>query len=237
MVTLSLLGKLLKLPDCIMPTLMGKTFFWIISGSLSLFPVLVFAQDEDLYFQALDVQGRVTAYHDQTDSTTPLRKRQVVDDGDWVMTGPKSQAILRLKDRAYLYLAPNTKIAISRLAWGEKGPNCQLKLLQGRALCQMDSVPTWPFDITAGNVQCAAHGVLFEISLKKNDVKVISFDGAVVAITKGRTRIAKTFQLLKYENGKFRYKNYHLKAEDENHAQQWKDDLEKILEKSPPNSN
>ncbi len=210
--------------------------FLVLFSLLALFPGTVLAQEDDLYFQALDVQGKVNAYHDQMDGTTRLHKKQVVDDGDWVTTGPKSQAVLRLKDRAYLYLAPNTKVVISHLGWGEKGPVCRLKLLQGRVLCEMDEVPTWPFEIAAGNIQCAAHGVLFEISLKKNDVKIISFDGAVVAVSKGRTQIAKTFQLLKYESGKFRYKNHHLKIEDENHAQQWKDDLEKILEKVPKNS-
>ena len=110
------------------------------------------ADDSDPRLRVLDCVGQVTAFRDETDETTRLRIDQHVDDGDSITTGPKSEVVLRLKNRVYLHLAQNSRLSISRLRFdetrgltfpgdpafretgGPNGPNAQLSFrdLRGR---------------------------------------------------------------------------------------------------------
>jgi ferric-dicitrate binding protein FerR (iron transport regulator) len=195
-----------------------------------------FAQEEDLHFNALDVRGNVTAYHDQIEETTRLHKNQVLEDGDWVTTGPESEVTLRLNGGAYVYLPSNSKVHISRLQAGDKGPICQLKLFKGRVLCQLDKAPLSPFEVQIGNILCRAHGTLFEVFQKKSEVHVVSFKGSVVASSHGVSKIAKGIQLLSFDHGKFRYKTHQLKNEEQGHLKEWKSQLAQIHKRIPRGS-
>jgi ferric-dicitrate binding protein FerR (iron transport regulator) len=175
----------------------------------------------------------VTAYHDENDETSRLYQSQTVDDGDKVITGPDSDAVLRLKGKAYLYLAPRTKIRISRLRVGDKGLQCEINLVTGRMLCQLDPGPAWSFGVSAGSVLCHAHGTLFEFSRKEDAFKIVTYEGAVVADFHGQTRMAKANEVIQLDHGKFRYRNHHLKMEEQGHLQAWQDLYSKLEEKAP----
>src|SRR6185369_17768040 len=75
------------------------------------------SEDEDARFQVMDSKGKVKVYRDETESTTRLHQGQYVDDGDKIVTGPKSEVYLRLGGQGVVFLGPNTKLNITRLHW------------------------------------------------------------------------------------------------------------------------
>ena len=202
-------------------------------GLVSMFSPRALAQDEDLRFHTVESKGMVTAYHDENDETSRLYQSQTLDDGDRVVTGPDSDAVLRLKGKAYLYLAPRTKIRITRLRAGDKGLQCEINLVTGRMFCQLDQTPNWSFVISAGSVLCHAHGTLFEFVRNEEALKMVSYEGSVVADFHGQTRMAKANEVIQLDHGKFRYRNHHLSLKEQGDLQAWQDLLSKLEEKAP----
>ena len=193
------------------------------------------AQEEDLRFQALELQGKVSIYRDEDDATSRFHKSQKADDGDQISTGPDSEAVLYLKNRCYLYLSPNTKITISRLRLGDKGVQVHLNLAWGRILGQIGPKPPASFEVTAGSLLCRVHGTLFEITRKKDEVQATSFEGAVVLNSHGHVELAKSRQVVKFDGGRFRFRISHLPMEQEGHLEEWQNLLSDIhAQKSKP---
>lgn len=206
----------------------GLIFF--ICGNFFI-PFRALAQEEDLRFRVSDVKGHVTAYHDETGEDSRLHFKQTVDEGDNVSTGYASEVVLRLKRKAYVHLAPNTKIHITRLRMSDKGLQCRLNLLSGTVLCQLDSIPVSPFEVSSGSLVCRTHGTLFDVSRNGDAVHLTSFEGSVVTNSHGHVEIAKPRQVIQFDQGNFRYK-YYLKIRDEGRLQEWKDHLAEIRSKS-----
>lgn len=176
---------------------------------------------EDSAFHALRVKGEVTAYHNENDETARLYTNQTVDDGDKVTTAGDSEAVLRIKDKIYLYLASHTKIHITRLRQGDKGLECQINLVTGRMLCQLDQAPPGAFEVSAGSVLFREHGTLFEVSRREDELTVVSLEGAVVASFHGKTKMAKDNEVLKLDHGKFRNKTHHLQRDEQDDVNAW----------------
>lgn len=198
-----------------------------------LLPLCVFAQEDGLRFRTLYLRGMITAYHDENDETARLYSNQLVDDGDKLTTSRDSEVVLRLKGLGLLYLAPKTRIHIERLRGGDKGPLCRIRLITGRVLCQSESGSSGLFEVTAGKVVCHEHGTLFEIMRQEEELKAISFEGSLVLDYHGKTSLAKANESIKLDNGKFRYRNHHLKREEQDHLQAWKDLWAKIQASTP----
>lgn len=198
------------------------------------FPKLLSAQEEEASLRALDIRGEVTIYRDETGETSRFHATQSAEEGDRLSTGPQSDVVLRLKDRGYVYLSPNTKVRLTRLHMGEKGLQCQVNLLSGRLTAQFDPTPTWDFEVSTDNLRCRAHGTLLEVFRQKQTVYLTCFDGAVVATnTKGQVQMAKSKQVVKFEAGKFRYRHY-LRGEQEERLGQWQERLQAVLSKQNP---
>src|SRR5580658_7947726 len=200
--------------------------------ALGLVPGASRGQEEEHRFRAVEAKGMVTAYHDENDETSRLYQSQTLDDGDKVVTGPDSDVVLRLKGKAYLYLAPRTKIQMTRLRAGDRGPQCEINLVTGRIFCQLDQIPAWSFVVSAGSVLCRAHGTLFEFLRKEEALKIVSYEGAVVADFHGQTKMAKANEVIQLDHGKFRYRNHHLKMDEQDDLQAWQDLLSKVEEKT-----
>ncbi|SRR5579871_2029154 len=176
---------------------------------------------EDLTFRAVKVKGNVTAYHNENDETARLYTNQTVDDGDKITTASDSEVVLRLKQKTYLYLAPRTKIIIHKLRQGDKGLECQVNLVTGRMLGQLEDLPQSAFEVTAGNLLFREHGTLFEISRNVDELTAVSYTGAMVVNFHGKTKMAKDNEVLKLDHGKFRNKTHHLTADQQGHLQAW----------------
>ena len=215
-----------------------KMKFFLIPSFLFLFlglalPRTTQAQEEDLRYQVVKVQGKPMVYRDENDETTRLRKGQTVDDGDRITTDSQSEVVLRLKGRAYVEIPPNSKLHITRLRIGDnKRLQSRINLISGRVLTQIDPGPPVSFEVTAGKLLCRAHGTLFDVTRKKEEVKLTAFEGSVVATSQGVVEMAKARQIMKYDHGRFRYKHY-LKTEDEGRLEEWKGLLAEIREKPP----
>lgn len=195
-----------------------------------------FAQDEDLRYQVTDVKGKVFVFRDETDESSRLRQGQKVDDGDKITTSEKSEVVLRLKGRAYLHLSPNTKISISRLRLNDaKGVESRVNLISGRMLTQLDRIQKPSYEVSAGKLIFRAHGTLFEVARKKEGIHLTSYEGVMVANFPGHTELVKARQIMKIENGRFRYKHY-LKIEDESRLEEWKNHLAEIHDKQQQGS-
>lgn len=207
--------------------------FLIMAAFLSFYPMPVSAQEEDARFLAVDIKGKAMVYRDQMDETTRFRTGQTCDDGDKIATGPKSDVVLRLKNRAYIYISSNTKVIVSKLRTGDKGLQVRLNLIKGRILCQLDKALKPPFEITAGKLLARAHSILFEASRKKDNLQIVCFEGVIVASSGGHVDMVKSQQLVKFETGRFRYRVASLRADQETHLQEWKDRLKDIQEKKP----
>ncbi len=183
------------------------------------------ADDSDPRLRVLDCVGQVTAFRDETDETKRLRMDQHVDDGDRITTGPKSEVVLRLKNRVYLQLAENSRLSISRLRFDEtRGLTFRVTLLSGKLVAQMDQTPNYPFEVYAGDVLCQAHGTLVEFVKKGDQVEVYSHQGGFVTSAKGRTDIVKKGQVIVYDKGKWKDK-FSFPPEDVADLAQWRDHL------------
>jgi ferric-dicitrate binding protein FerR (iron transport regulator) len=194
----------------------------------------LWAQDEEASFKAVDIRGEVTIYRDETGETARFHATQSAEEGDRLSTGPGSDVVLRLKDRAYVYLPPNTRVRLTRLHMGEKGLQCRINLLSGRLTAQFDRTPDWDFEVSTDNLRCRAHGTLLEVFRQKQTVYLTSFEGAVVATnTKGQVQMAKSKQVVKFEAGKFRYRHY-LRNDQEERLAQWQERLQKVLSRQIP---
>lgn len=188
-------------------------------------------QEDDLRFHAVWVKGNVMAYHNENDETARLYTSQTTDDGDKVTTAADSEVVLRVNKKLYLYLAPHTRIHITRLSDVTKGLECQVNLVTGRMLCQTDYPPEPPFEVSAGSVVCREHGTLFEMMRNGDQLTVVSYEGAVVADFHGKTKIAKAGEILKLDHGKFQNKTHHFSKDEQNHLQTWQGLLAQISQK------
>lgn len=200
----------------------------ILGLTAALLPLSAWAQEDGLRFRTLYLKGMVTAYHDENDETARLYSNQLVDDGDKLTTSRDSETVLRLKGLGLVYLAPKTRVHIERLRNGEKGPLCRIRLITGRVLCQSDPGSSGLFEVTAGKVTCHEHGTLFEVIRRDEELKAISFEGSLVLDYHGKTSLAKANESIKLDNGKFRYRNHHLKREEQDQLQAWKELSAKI---------
>lgn len=201
-------------------------FLPVLFASL-LVPVFSWPQ-EDMAFRAVKVKGNVTAYHNENDETARLYTNQTVDDGDKVTTASDSEVVLRLKQKTYLYLAPRTKIILRKLRQGDKGLECQINLVTGRMLGQLDDLPQDAFEVTAGSLLFREHGTLFEISRNADELTAVSYTGAMVVNFHGKTKMAKDNEVLKMDHGKFRNKTHHLTGDQQGHLRAWQDLLAEI---------
>jgi len=208
-----------------------KILFTISFLSLALGPFrTAFGQEEDIRFKALDVRGHVTSYRDETDETTRLHKDQTDDDGDQVTTEDKSEVVFRLRGKAYVHLAPNTRVLISRLRAAEpKGIECRLTLVYGRLIVQLDKTPTTPFEVIAGTVHSRVHGTLLEVirNKTKDTVRVLCHEGNVVTNSKGHVEMAKKGQVVEFAKGGFKSK-YYFSMEDEADMEEWQQYLHEV---------
>ena len=196
--------------------------FHLLAASLLVFLLPAFSlSQEDLAFRAVKIKGNVTAYHNENDETARLNTTQTVDDGDKITTASDSEAVLRLRQKTYLYLAPRTKIIIHKLRQGDKGLECQINLVTGRMLGQLEDVPSGAFEVTAGNLSFREHGILFEISRNVDELTAVSYKGAMVVNFHGKTKMAKDNEVLKLDHGKFRNKTHHLTGDQQGHLQAW----------------
>jgi hypothetical protein len=203
-------------------------FFLIFSGTTQ----VIWAQEDDNRFKTLWAGGSVMAYHDERDETAALRAPQSVDDGDNISTGAKSEVLLRLPGKAYVYLGPHTKIHISRLRSGDKGLQVRLNLLAGDLWCQLDHAPkNMVFETSMQSLICRCHGTLFEAIRQKDAVRISAFEGSVVTVSHAQVKMAKAGEVTQYIQNKFRYK-HRLKSSDENRLEQWKSHLADILLKT-----
>ncbi|HXL74169.1 MAG TPA: FecR domain-containing protein [bacterium] len=182
------------------------------------------------------IGGPVTAYHDERDETARLRIAESVDEGDNVLTGAKSEALLRLPGKACIFLGPHTKIHISRLRSGDKNLQIRLNLLTGDLWCQLDRSPqNMTFEVSMQSLICRCHGTLFEAIRQKDAVRLNAYNGPVVTVSRGEVKMAKTGEITQYIQDKFSYK-HRLKNSDDDHLAQWKAHLADILAKTPVNN-
>jgi hypothetical protein len=211
-----------------------KKSFEFLTVSLFCFGVIsqVTAQEEDLVLRAVDLHGHVMVYRDEDDSTTRLHQGQKCDDGDQITTSSKTEVVLRLKGRAYIDLFPYSKISITRLRLGDKGVQLRLNLVKGRVLCQLGPHPPASCEVSTDTVVSRAHGTLFEVYRKKDDMEVVSYEGAVVTNSRGHVEMAKPRQVMHFTQGRFRYKHY-LKMAEESRLEEWKNHLADIQKKPP----
>lgn len=184
-------------------------------------PSPVPAQDEEFRFKVVDVRGRAFVAGGPDSSSARLRMGAKVDDGEWVTTQKGGEAVLRLPGKAYVLIAPNTRIRVSRLRLLSEGPECQISLISGRILVQLDEAKNMDFLISTAGTRARAHGTLFEALRRGEEFSVISFKGAVVATAKRKPDIARGGQMLHYEKDRFRYKRYSLKPWEEAHREEW----------------
>jgi ferric-dicitrate binding protein FerR (iron transport regulator) len=194
-------------------------------------PSPVLADDDALRFEVVDVQGRATAFGDKVAAKYRLKKGHKVDEGDRVTTGPKSEAVLVLKGKAYLHLGPNSQVRVSRLDVPEFKARCQINLVSGRVFVKLDPKSAPNFLVSSGDVLCRAHGTLFEISRRKSLLWIVSHEGSVTANVKARPWIAKAGQVLKFDGNRFRYKRHNLEAGEKERLAEFQAHLEAL--KSP----
>jgi len=189
-------------------------------------------EEDDSRFKAVALSGAVTVYRDERDETARFRVGDTTDEGDNVSTGAQSEVLLRLSGKAYVHLGSHTKVHISRLRNGDKGPQVRLNLLTGHLWCQLDQAPRALFEVSAKSLIVRCHGTLFEVLRQKDAVRVMAYEGAVVTVSHGQTKIAKEGELVQYANDQFRYK-HHLQGSDEDRLTQWKARLLKLQALKP----
>ncbi len=177
-------------------------------------------EEDETRFRVVALSGSVTAYHDERDETVRVKVKDQVDDGDNVSTGAKSDILLRLPGKGYVYLGPHTAIHISRLRAGDKGLQVRLNLLTGTLWCRMDQAPRYPFEISAKSLIARCHGTLVKAERQKDAVRVTAFDGPIVMVAHAKVKMAKTGEVMQYIQDQFRYK-HRLKASDNERLIQW----------------
>jgi hypothetical protein len=214
-----------------------KNFFIILTSAVTAvlpFPNVLLAQEDEVHFKAVDMKGEVTIYRDETNETSRFHLNQFTEEGDRITTGPHSDAVLKFKGNAYIYLSPNTKVRITRFHSNDGHLQCQINLMSGRLTAQLDQAPGFSLEVSTKNLLCRAHGTLFEVFRKMETVYLTSFEGAVVVTDPhGKAQMAKSGQVVKYEDGRFRFRHY-LRAEQETRLKDWKDRLQGMLDKQAP---
>ncbi|HVZ79915.1 MAG TPA: FecR domain-containing protein [bacterium] len=211
---------------------MKRPLFLILFFFLSGLPGLR-AQDDGVRFRTILSKGNVTAYRDENDETARLYTNQMVDDGDKLTTGKDSEAVLRMKGWATLYLAPRSRIQFEKLRNGDKGPQCWIRLITGRMVCQLDRPFPGAFEIHAGSVRSHEHGTLFEAIRKGESLELVSYEGSLVADYHGKSKLAKDREVIRMDKGKFRSRSYHLDRHKLADLKAFQDLLERIQDLTP----
>lgn len=213
------------------------TFRTICLGLVLLGPLAAFlwaapVEEDDTRFCAMALSGSVTVYHDELDETVRMKVKDYADDGDNLFTSAKSNVLLRLPGKGYVYLGPHTNVHISRLRATDKGLQVRLNLLTGTLWCQLDQAPRYPFEISAKSLIVRCHGTLVQVERQSDAVRITTFDGPAVTVSHARVKLAKSGEVMQYIKGQFRYK-HRLKASDEEHLTQWQAYLNQMKTQKP----
>jgi hypothetical protein len=186
------------------------------------------ADDSDPRLKVVDCVGQTSLFREDTEETSRLHIDQWVDDGERITTGPKSEVVLRLKNRAYLHLGEKSRLSISRLRFDEtRGLLFRVTLLSGRLVAQLDQSPRYPFEIYVGDMLCQARGTLVEVVSQGKEVRVFSHQGSFVTSAKGRTDLVKKGQVISYEGGVYKDK-YAFPTQDVVDLSEWREHLNNI---------
>ncbi len=186
------------------------------------------ADDSDPRLKVVDCVGPATLLREDIEETSRPHIDQWVDDSERITTGPKSEVVLRLKNRAYLHLGENSRLSVSRLRFDEtRGLLFRVTLLSGKLVAQLDQSPHYPFEIYAGDMLCQARGTLVEVVSQGKEVRVYSHQGSFVTSAKGRTDWVKKGEVITYESGVYKDK-YAFPTQDVADLAEWREHLNHI---------
>ncbi len=141
-----------------------------------------------VYFIA-DVQGEGTVQV-LKEGEAHWRKARIgtrLEEGDRVLVGDDTEAILSLKSETLVHLDEDTEMSVSRLVESPSdGFLSRLKLLTGAILSDVKknlSQTQSSFEMDAGGVVCGVRGTVFEVSAHGGQVQTSSEEGVVQVST------------------------------------------------------
>ena len=104
-----------------------------------------------------------------------VHKDSTVKEGDRIVTGPKSSAVLRLFDGSELSISADSSLGLTKLQKPtETDKLMKFKLFVGRFLAKVQKLASAKssFEVEAGGVVCGVRGTQFEMGFNPNTGKV-----------------------------------------------------------------
>ena len=132
---------------------------------------------------------------------------QVVDTGDEVKVGDKSEVTLMMQTETSVHLAENTDLRVEQIAANETGGFLsRLKVMAGLVLADVkkhldESHST--FEVESNGVVCGVRGTAFEVDAHNGESQVSTHEGKVEVSGGGESHMVTEGNLSSFKRGKF----------------------------------
>ena len=132
---------------------------------------------------------------------------QVVDSGDEVKVGEKSEVTLMMQTETSVHLGENTDLKVEQIAANETGGFLsRLKVMAGLVLADVkkhlnESHST--FEVESNGVVCGVRGTAFEVNAHDGESQISTHEGKVEVYGEGESHMVTEGNLSSFKRGKF----------------------------------
>ena len=141
---------------------------------------------EKLALKVLEFRGQVALRRAGEEIWNPVKKDDMIYEGDEMLAMKDSYAVLEGKDGILLTVPPETQVLFERLRTDGERMNVSIKVRKGELLSEINRVLTGgsKFMVSAGSVVAGVRGTKFSVEAGENSI-VRVFEGVVYAETAG----------------------------------------------------
>lgn len=155
-----------------------------------------------------DIQGpQVQVLEEGETQWEAAQEGQVVDTGDEVKVGDKSEVTLMMQNETSVHLNENTDLKVEQITANETGGfMSRLQVLAGLVLADVkkhleDSHST--FEVESNGVVCGVRGTAFEVSAQDGDSQVSTHEGKVEVASGGESHMVTEGNASSFKKGRF----------------------------------
>lgn len=189
---------------------------------------------EPVEYLVEDIQGNVRVLEEGAKNWEPAEEGQVVEPGDEIKVGDKSEATLMLQGDTSVHLNAQADMKVEQIEANPTGGFLsRLQVLAGNILADVkkrleESHST--FEVESNGVVCGVRGTAFEVTAQDDTAQVATYEGKVAVGNGPETHMVEAGNMSSFRRGQFQLQR-RLDREDIQRFQKWRAFRQVILKK------
>lgn len=192
------------------------------------------ATPEPVEYIIEDIQGSIQVLEAGAKDWEAAEEGQVVESGDEVKVGEKSEATLMMQSETSVQLGAGTDMKVDQIQANDTGGFVShLEVLAGNILADVkkhleESHST--FEVESSGVVCGVRGTAFEVTTENGTTQVSTHEGSVAVGNGSESHLVDAGNFSEFQKGKFRLLRKLDRRETER-FQKWREFRKLILKK------